>query len=449
MNNKKNLILVVALSLAIYANGQVQFTSNDGHKVISVVPEYSTGLDEVYVVYDTRYATMQYTAKSGGANVKWYKFGTLGGGYAEPIVVEHNGNMTTLKNLVPNSGYIIEDEGKRTFLWVVNYADYHLQLQTITADENSDCATTILNVSGEGTDIVYYTINGGLKKLDRQMKMTYNNLKWQDDEKEWKVEELNENLSGFKPTILLQSPYCSTKYTLCGDAFLKEWGESLSINSDEVPAKAVSVAAVAIQENKENTNEKNDEIGGENLGGSAPVTIDFEGFPTEAVSHMEWQMSYTPDFEEISERYTENNLHKVFEEAGTTYWRYVGTNEVGGCEAESDVFTVNIGESSLRCPNAFSPGASEGTNDEWKGSYKSIIKFKCWIFNSWGVQMCELNDPSQGWNGKYKGKIVPSGVYYYVIEAEGSEGKKYKLKGDINIVGLKKDRQTTSGSKGE
>ena len=36
------------------------------------------------------------------------------------------------------------------------------------------------------------------------------------------------------------------------------------------------------------------------------------------------------------------------------------------------------------------------------------------------------------------------GVYYYVIEAEGSEGKKYKLKGDINIVGLKKEAKTTS-----
>ena len=99
----------------------------------------------------------------------------------------------------------------------------------------------------------------------------------------------------------------------------------------------------------------------------------------------------------------------------------------------------------LKCPNAFSPGVTEGVNDEWKVSYKSIVKFKCWIFNTWGVQLCELNDPSQGWDGKYKGKVVKPGVYYYVIDAEGSEGKKYKLKGDINVVGLRKERNTESG----
>ena len=59
--------------------------------------------------------------------------------------------------------------------------------------------------------------------------------------------------------------------------------------------------------------------------------------------------------------------------------------------------------------------------------------------------MCELSDPSQGWDGKYKGKVVKPGVYYYVIDAEGSEGKKYKLKGDINVVGLRHERNSETG----
>ena len=32
------------------------------------------------------------------------------------------------------------------------------------------------------------------------------------------------------------------------------------------------------------------------------------------------------------------------------------------------------------------------------------------------------------------GKYVQPGVYFYVIEAEGSDGIKYKEKGDINIL---------------
>lgn len=39
-----------------------------------------------------------------------------------------------------------------------------------------------------------------------------------------------------------------------------------------------------------------------------------------------------------------------------------------------------------------------------------------------------------GWDGKYKGKLVKPGVYYYVIRAKGADGKIYKLSGDINII---------------
>ena len=50
------------------------------------------------------------------------------------------------------------------------------------------------------------------------------------------------------------------------------------------------------------------------------------------------------------------------------------------------------------------------------------------------MKVAEFTDPAQGWDGKYNGKYVPSGVYYYVIKAEGADGKKYKLNGDINII---------------
>ncbi|MCH5346741.1 MAG: gliding motility-associated C-terminal domain-containing protein, partial [Muribaculaceae bacterium] len=70
-------------------------------------------------------------------------------------------------------------------------------------------------------------------------------------------------------------------------------------------------------------------------------------------------------------------------------------------------------------------------------SYKSIIEFECHIFNRAGLKMATLTDPSQGWDGKYNGKLVPAGVYFYVIKARGADGKQYKLSGDINIINFK------------
>ena len=52
---------------------------------------------------------------------------------------------------------------------------------------------------------------------------------------------------------------------------------------------------------------------------------------------------------------------------------------------------------------------------------------------------------TKGWDGKYKGKYVKPGVYYYVIEAKGADGKEYKKKGDINILrSTRTDRNETT-----
>lgn len=438
-------VLAAMLMAWIGVNAQVAFTGDESHKIFEEVPVKNTGLDMVYVLYDSQQNRMQYTAGSSNATVKWYKFGATGGAYAEEITsIERNGNISVLKSVIPNSGYIIEENTNRKYVWVVNYADYRLRVNSIEAVNDGDCSSATLNVQGEGDAIVYYSINGARKVLDRNLKLIYNNLVWNETDLMWNSETQEEELQELKSTISLPAPYCNTTFTLTGDRFLEYWGEGISVTSDEYQTQAVTVTTRAEQEQKEADNQ----VGGGDettLGGSAPAVITFSAYYTDAVATKEWQMSHDAEFEEIADRRNEDEITVTFEEAGTTFWRFVCSNATGECSAYSDVYQVNIGESMLKCPNAFSPGVTEGVNDEWKVSYKSIVKFKCWIFNTWGVQLCELNDPSQGWDGKYKGKIVKPGVYYYVIDAEGSEGKKYKLKGDINVVGLRKERNTESG----
>ena len=438
-------VLAAMLMAWIGVNAQVAFTGDESHKIFEEVPAKNTGLDMVYVLYDSQQNRMQYTAGSSNATVKWYKFGATGGAYAEEITsIERNGNVSVLKSVIPNSGYIIEENTNRKYVWVVNYADYRLRVNSIEAVNDGDCSSATLNVQGEGDAIVYYSINGARKVLDRKLKLIYNNLVWNETDLMWNSETQEEDLQELKSTISLPAPYCNTIFTLTGDRFLEYWGEGISMTSDEYQTQAVTVTTRAEQEQKEADNQ----VGGGDettLGGSAPAVITFSAYYTDAVATKEWQMSHDAEFEEIADRRNEDAITVTFEEAGTTFWRFVCSNATGECSAYSDVYQVNIGESMLKCPNAFSPGVTEGVNDEWKVSYKSIVKFKCWIFNTWGVQLCELNDPSQGWDGKYKGKIVKPGVYYYVIDAEGSEGKKYKLKGDINVVGLRKERNTESG----
>ena len=141
--------------------------------------------------------------------------------------------------------------------------------------------------------------------------------------------------------------------------------------------------------------------------------------------------------ENIKYIFYDNDLSYTFNDEGTYYVNFFGSNEDGSCEVEGDQYSIGIGASDLRIPNAFSPNG-DGVNDEWKVGYISLVEFKCWIFDKNGHQLHYFDNPASGWDGKYNGKIVSPGVYYYVIEAKGADGKKYKKGGDINIIGYKK-----------
>ena len=441
----RNILLISLLMLALAVRAQVSFQYSE-KPVMEITPDKNTGLNKIYVLYDGGGVQMKYTAKSTLTPVTWYKYEELGGGYAEEVTdVVRNGAETYVPQVETECGYIIEEGTDRTYIWVVDYGQHVLRLNSIETEPASDCGTVTLHVNGGGEDIVYYTITGVRKTLSRDITIDFNTLTWDESKLEWIQTPTTETEENFKSTIVLPAPYCNTTFTISGDRFLKFWHEGQTKESDTYDTNAVDIRAYARQETREIDNEKTEETG-EILGGSAPANIIFEAYCSDAVVHKEWQMATDPNFNDIVLRLSGELTDQTFEEAGTTYWRFIGSNGDGSCEAISDTYTVNIGESELLCPNVFSPGVTEGVNDVWKVSYKSIIEFKCVIFNKWGNKIIELNDPSQGWDGTYKGKLVKPGVYYYVLEARGSDGKVYKKGGDINIIRYKQQLDTSTGN---
>ena len=410
-------------------NATVTFIGNT-QKVITEKPENSTGLNDVYILYNTVGINVQYTAKSN--NVTWYKFSNLGGAYAEPISgIQKNGKTYTMTLSSSDMGYIIEDGTDRYYYWVVNYANHRLQLNSLSLSAEQECDITLLETNGMGEEIKYYSINGQAKTLDRAIELAYNTLAWDEESENYNLTTKTTTFDHLSSTIYTQAPLCNTEFILSGDKFLKTWGEIESVTSPYYKTNAIEATTSAIQELREVDNEKKVET---TLGGSAPVNIEFRAVCTDAAIFQEWQFSTDAEFENITLRMNDPIFNYTFTEYGTIYVRFMASNSTGSCEFFSDTYEIFIGESSLDCPNAFSPGASEGVNDEWKVSYKSITQFECHIFNRWGIKVAQFNDPSQGWDGYHNGKLAPSGVYYYVIKAEGADGKKYDLKGDINII---------------
>ena len=255
--------------------------------------------------------------------------------------------------------------------------------------------------------------------------------------------EVTEDLDYLRPTLSVDAPYCDSSFKLTGDRFLEAWGRGQTVESPVFTTRHVAAETSAEQQRRDVANEQKDDAAA--LGGSAPCEIDFHAAVTDAAIFHEWQFSHYPEFDPVYDRYTELDINYIFQDQGTTYVRLYCADADGTCEYYGPTYEVFIGESKLDCPNAFTPTSTPGINDEWRVSYKSIVSFECHIFNRWGTEMFSFTDPSQGWDGKYRGKYVPAGVYFYVIKATGADGREYKLSGDINIIGLS-DRNGSSTS---
>lgn len=411
-----------------------------GSRVVTISPEPSTGLSAVYVIEVAEEAEVSY---SGGdaSSVRWYSFGAAGAAYALPIEdVTVTGTTSSIRLSADDQGYIVEAGGRQTCFWVTNYASHRPSMSAFDVNRaDSDCESVVFDVVGGFDRIYYYSVNGARQLLDRQIELAYDDLVFEavDDEDTgaWQQRVETASLAYVEGSMRITAPLCNTDFTVMGDRFLRQWGDPLTLTCGTYDTRRVDARTYAVQAERDADNEQNAASSG--LGGSAPCTVTFRAFPTDGVVFREWQMSPTEDFDDVTYRFNEDEFTYTFTEYGTTYVRYACADASGVCTYDGDVYTVMVGESKLLCPNAFSPHNQDGVNDLWKVSYSSLISYECHIFNRWGKQLFSSTNPAEGWDGRVGGKFVPSGVYFYVIKAVGSDGVKYDLSGDINIIGSK------------
>ena len=430
--------LIISLIVGCAAGNAAGLTFSGGD-AITVIPDKSTGLDAIYVLKNVAGVKAYYTADDSGAKVEWNTF-SQSGVSTTPLPWNIDGASTSVNLPSGDVGLIVTEGTRPHYYWIVNYADHRMELNSVDFSDESDCSNLVLAINGSASPITYYTVNRVPKELSRDIMMAFNTLEYDADAESYKQVAVERTLEHLASTLSLQSPLCDTRFIISGDRFLSQWKESVTAETGFYNARAVEAHTSAEMLTRENDNEIR--VDGGALGGSAPVEVSFKASVTDAVQFTEWQFSRDSEFNTIDLRYTEQQLTYEFEEFGDHYVRFVSANSDGSCEWTSEIYTVSVSESKLLCPNAFSPNG-DGVNDIWKVSYKSIVDFECTIVNRWGNKIIEFTDPAEGWDGKYNGKLVPSGVYYYVIKATGSDGIKYNLAGDINIINY---RQGTGGS---
>lgn len=443
------LTIAVAAGFFSFASAVEVSFSGSSKKIISEEPVRNTGLDALYVVYNTSELTAM-TVSGVGSDVVISRYSNLGGGFAEEIPIRYENGNAIIDTPSGDMGYIVASGGQYFYFWVVNYSAHYLSLTGVSIPDGQECDNTRIDVTGNTGPIHYFSIDGRQCELSREIHIDYYNLQWDEATESFVQESESKIVDHIMGSVTITPPlFCSSAFEVSGDRFLEEWG----IGSD-VKSKAVQPNGIAVMTSAEQTNAIDDSdpdadasnminTDTQGLGGSAPADLSFMAYVTDAVIHNEWQIASDMEFEYIEYRFNEQNLDYTFNEEGTYYVRFIGSNSDGSCEAIGETYTVGIGSSDLRIPNAFTPN-EDGVNDVWKVGYRSLLSFSCTIFDRYGNQIIHFTDPTQGWDGKYKGKYVKPGVYFYVIEATGADGKHYKKGGDINIIKSKRSTNASS-----
>ncbi len=108
------------------------------------------------------------------------------------------------------------------------------------------------------------------------------------------------------------------------------------------------------------------------------------------------------------------------------------------CETVMDTVTLFECEfCNVYVPNAFSPN-DDGRNDRFLPQSPCEMKdYRFIIFDRWGGQVFAADTPNDGWDGRYKGKPMPTGAYAwslnYSVEANGQVEKRSTM-GDVMLV---------------
>lgn len=86
-------------------------------------------------------------------------------------------------------------------------------------------------------------------------------------------------------------------------------------------------------------------------------------------------------------------------------------------------------------PNAFTPGRPP--NEKFKPilAFIDIDGYSLAIFNKWGQLVFITEDPSgDGWDGKFKGEIVPTDSYVYQLKYRTPQGQNLEKMGTVTVI---------------
>ena len=459
MVDKKYLLcmaagLIIALFSLQETRGQISSAEADHVDSLNYLPG-NTARDPIFVFYQQngiyKPGTLTAVYPGGGTfNFDWSRYNPAINGFDPAFSSETGTTSSTVSNL--------DDGGYRVRIWDGSGTDLTL-MSWVFLDHFRDSVAQTPQGTLPGylytCDIValggyvfpdtleYYDLMSH-ELISRPLDFSF---KWTSDNEDLIIP--NDTIV-LRPNISYTPPYKDTEYYLTA--------------SDEFGMTAVDeVFYESIQTKAEFSAEYLDKVTGEydpNLTGEwsadqgsldARLTVRFNNLSQNGASYY-WVFLDTAG---VLEYETTHDLETMpeftYERADRYYYPYMISTSEENC---TDTFRLEGGirvvPSQLSIPNVFSPNG-DGFNDFFVFKHQSLESCRLTIVDRNGkvVYKRDIEDiySWEGWDGNLHDskRQAPAGQYYYVIEAMGYDGVKYK---DPTIIDKWRGNAGSSGSSG-
>ncbi|GAB4138644.1 MAG: hypothetical protein Fur0041_13670 [Bacteroidia bacterium] len=170
--------------------------------------------------------------------------------------------------------------------------------------------------------------------------------------------------------------------------------------------------------------------------GVYPLPVGFGAAGSSGLTNFIW------DFGDNGATGTGASSTYTYPSAGTYTVVLTAYNSVPGCAVYDTIIISVVEQAIVELPNVFTPNA-DANNDNFTATISGVQEIKVEMFDRWGVRVYDMvysgiaPAPTQYdlWNGKNKGgNVVADGVYYYVINATGYDGKNYPFQGFVHVI---------------
>lgn len=175
------------------------------------------------------------------------------------------------------------------------------------------------------------------------------------------------------------------------------------------------------------------------------IVVDFNPSPVQMASHQfhtclgEDQQYVRLDAGNPGSRFNWNTgEHGQVILAGAYGWFVVEVTNQFDCAARDSAQVIEYCPSAIFIPNTFTPNG-DGTNDVFLPLGKNIAKMHLYVFDRWGNQLFESDNPTMGWDGTYSGEVVKNDIYvwrlaYQFEEKDGTLGMEQEQMGHIQVL---------------